>query len=56
MDKPPEPEKIACAVCRREIPLAAALHAESQGYAFHFCDPACLVSWEEGLRPEPKKS
>jgi YHS domain-containing protein len=55
MDKPPESEKVACAVCRAEIPKAAALHAEGKDYVYHFCDTACFEHWDEGVKPEPKK-
>lgn len=43
---PPEPEKVTCAVCRAEIPKAAALHAEGRDYVYHFCDAACLDLWD----------
>jgi YHS domain-containing protein len=40
-------EKLACHVCRAEIPKAAALHAEGREYAYHFCSAGCLAEWEK---------
>ena len=40
-------EKIACHVCAKEIPKAAALNAEGEEYVHFFCDTSCLVFWEE---------
>lgn len=56
MDKPAEPEKVTCAVCRAEIPKAAALHAEGKDYVRHFCDAACFEHWVEGEDPGPEKT
>jgi len=49
----PEEKRIACHVCRKEIPEAAALHAEAEGYILHFCEPGCLAAWRKNLRPGP---
>ena len=40
-------EKLACEVCRKEIPKAAALHAEGQDYVLHFCSIVCLDFWKK---------
>ena len=53
--RPADPERVSCAVCRAEIPKAAALHAEGQNYVYHFCGPACYGHWAEGKKPEPEK-
>ena len=42
-----EHEKIACHVCRKEIPKAAALSAEGEEYVIHFCDISCLDYWNK---------
>jgi YHS domain-containing protein len=39
-------EKIACHVCRKIIPKAAALHAEGKEYVHYFCNTACLEHWK----------
>jgi len=33
-----EEKKIACHVCKKDIPKAAALHAEGEEYVLHFCN------------------
>lgn len=38
--------KIACHVCQKMIPKAAALHAEGQDYVLYFCDISCLDYWK----------
>lgn len=55
MPQPDESEKVACSVCRAEIPRAAALHAEGQDYVYHFCDASCFEHWQEARKAEPKK-
>lgn len=45
-DKKREEERVACHVCRAEIPKAAALHAEGREYIHHFCSTGCLLEWE----------
>lgn len=55
MEKPAEPKKVTCAVCRAEIPEAAALHAEGRDYVYHFCDAACFEHWDEEKEPGPEK-
>ena len=56
MDKPAEPEKVACAVCQAEIPKAAALHAEGKDYVYHFCGAACFEHWDEENETGPEKT
>jgi hypothetical protein len=45
-----EEEKIACEVCRKLIPKAAALHAEGQDYVLHFCNIDCLDHWKNNQK------
>ncbi len=40
-------EKIACHICKKEIPKAAAVHSEGQEYVLHFCDISCLDHWKK---------
>jgi hypothetical protein len=49
-----EKEKIACHVCKKMIPKAAALHAEGQDYVLHFCHLDCLDYWKK--EKEKKKA
>ena len=51
-----EEEKIACHVCKKEIPKAAAVHAEGQDYVLHFCNVECMDYWkkEEAKKQEEK--
>jgi YHS domain-containing protein len=51
-----EQEKIACHVCRKEIPKAAALTAEGEGYVLHFCDISCLDYWEKNKEKKDKNT
>ncbi|HOI45913.1 MAG TPA: DUF3330 domain-containing protein [Candidatus Aminicenantes bacterium] len=49
-------EKISCHVCRKEIPRAAALHAEGRDYVLHFCNTECLDYWKrEEAAEKPQK-
>lgn len=45
-------EKIACHICQKMIPKAAALHAEGKEYVFHFCDIECLDYWKDQNKKE----
>jgi hypothetical protein len=45
-------EKIACHVCKKMIPKAAALHAEGQEYLLHFCNVECFNYWKETQKKE----
>jgi len=47
-----EEEKIACHVCRKMIPKAAALHAEGKDYVLHFCNIECLDFWKNKKNKE----
>ncbi len=37
----PEPEKITCSVCRKEIPISAAFTPEGADYVGQFCGIEC---------------
>lgn len=47
-----EEEKIACHVCKKLIPKAAAVHPEGQEYVLHFCSIECLDHWKKQIRKE----
>jgi YHS domain-containing protein len=40
-------EKIACHVCQKEIPKAAAVHSEGEEYVHHFCSTECMNVWKK---------
>ncbi len=48
-----EEKRVACHVCRKEIPEAAALHAEAKDYILHFCEIGCLALWQKDGAPDP---
>lgn len=50
-----EEEKIACHVCKKIIPKAAAMHAEGEEYVLHFCDIDCLDFWKKQEKEEAEK-
>lgn len=49
-----EQKKIACHVCKAEIPKAAALNAEGEEYVHYFCNTSCLTYWEEEEKAKKK--
>ncbi len=55
--KKKEEQKIACHVCKKLIPKAAALHAEGEEYVLHFCNIECLDYWknQEQEKEDQKK-
>ena len=50
-----ENEKIACEVCKKMVPKAAAVHAEGEGYVLHFCNTSCMDFWEKDKKKEANK-
>ncbi len=40
-------DKIACHVCKHEIPKSAALNAEGSEYVHFFCNVDCLDYWKK---------
>jgi hypothetical protein len=38
-------ERVACAVCQKDIPKDAALHSEDQDYVLFFCGLDCYDEW-----------
>ena len=47
-------EKIACHVCKADIPKAAALNAEGAEYVHYFCNTDCLDYWKEQEKEDKK--
>lgn len=48
-----ENDKIACHICKKIIPKAAALHSEGEEYVLHFCNIECMDYWK---KKEDKKN
>lgn len=52
-------EKISCSMCRKEIPLSAALTPQGADYVGHFCGIECydeFTGQQESGKPEkPQK-
>jgi hypothetical protein len=49
MEKPtqqPEPEKVKCDVCLKEIPRSEARSAEAVDYVAYFCGLDCYQQWQ----------
>lgn len=53
--KDTEEKKIACCICKKLIPKAAALHAEGEQYVLHFCDIECLDFWKDHKHEDAEK-
>jgi len=47
--------KIACHVCKNEIPKSAALNAEGAEYVHFFCNVDCLDYWKKEQAKEEQK-
>jgi hypothetical protein len=54
-NKKEDNEKIACHVCKHEIPKAAALNAEGAEYVHYFCNTSCLDYWKKEETAKDKK-
>jgi len=56
-DRPQIPEQqIACSICRKEIPLSAALTPEGAEYIGYFCGMECYEQFVTAQQPsEPVK-
>lgn len=48
-------EKIACHICKAEIPKAAAIHSEGQEYVLHFCSIECMDYWKKEQAKKKEK-
>lgn len=50
-----EEVKVACEICRKEIPRSAAIHAEGLEYILHFCGLPCYKEWKKDSDKKPKE-
>ena len=39
------PEKVACTICRKEVPISEAIVPEAADYVAHFCGVKCYDTW-----------
>ncbi len=46
-EKPLEPERVACEVCLKEIPISEAKSAEAVDYVQYFCGLECYDKWNK---------
>lgn len=52
--KPVDPEKIACVVCLKEIPISEAKSDEASDYVLHYCSLECYAVWKKQNENEKK--
>ena len=51
-DKSSEVERVACAVCLKEVPISQATVPEVLDYVVHFCGLECYELWKkQGDKP-----
>jgi len=43
---PSDPDRVACKVCFKEIPLSEAVNEEATEYVLHFCGLDCYAKWK----------
>jgi len=43
---PSDPDRVACNVCFKEIPLSEAVNEEATDYVVHFCGLDCYAKWK----------
>jgi len=43
---PSDPDRVACNVCFKEIPLSEAVNEEATAYVVHFCGLDCYAKWK----------
>ncbi len=46
-EKPLEPDRVACEVCLKEIPISEAKSAEAVDYVQYFCGLECYDKWKK---------
>ncbi len=44
---PSDPDRLACKVCFKEIPLSVAVNEEATDYVLHFCGLECYAKWRK---------
>jgi hypothetical protein len=55
IDRPVEPETVACEICMKEVPASEAKTAEGTDYVLHFCGLDCFAKWQEQAQREEGK-
>jgi len=55
IDRPVEPETVACEICMKEVPLSEAKNAEGADYVLHFCGLDCFAKWRQQAQPDERK-
>lgn len=53
-DKLIEPEKIACEVCFKEIPISEASSVKATDYILYYCGLECYDKWKKQQEPKEK--
>lgn len=51
---PDESGKISCDVCRKEVPISAAIIPEAADYVAHFCGLECYTQWKQHAQRSQK--
>ena len=46
-----KPEKISCSMCRKEIPVSAAMTPQGSDYVGYFCGIECYDEFTEQKKP-----
>ena len=46
-NKPLESEKVACAVCLKEIPISEEKSGQAVDYVIHYCSLECYDTWQK---------
>ncbi len=47
LEIPSDPDRIACKICFKEIPLSEAVNEEVTDYVLHFCGLECYARWRK---------
>lgn len=42
-----EPEKVACEVCLKEIPISEAINVKATDYVMYYCGLDCYDKWKK---------
>lgn len=51
--KPSEPDKVACEICFKQIPISEAKSLEASDYVHHFCGLECYARWKGQVKRAP---
>jgi len=53
VEKPLEPERVACEICLKEVPQSEATVSEATDYVAYFCGLDCYEKWKSQARNTP---